>query len=244
MAPLPPSGEPGAAGGKVYQAIWRPSAAGALTLRVAEPALDDLNLMRGIEVVRTDDEMRQPAPDRERLAALAAATGGKVVPLDRLGELEKLIPNRARRTPNDLREPLWNSYLALFVIVILITAEWIGPAGGKGLNLSAFDRRTGEWRQVYVSNQVPAPSGVSIRRSDPSYSGPGIRFIALFDPPPGNLNRTRVTIMPLSDHRALQMFEDSQDGGQTWRTVFKAEHRATSAADPPQAPMLRTMDVP
>jgi hypothetical protein len=106
-----------------------------------------------------------------------------------------------------------------------ITAEWTGRAGDKGLNLSAFDRKTGEWRQVYVSNQVPAPSGVSIRRSDPSYSGPGIRFVPLVEAPAGELARSRVTIMPLDGHRALQLFEDSKDGGRTWHVVFRAEHR-------------------
>jgi hypothetical protein len=108
-----------------------------------------------------------------------------------------------------------------------ITAEWIGPVGDKGFNLSALDRRTGEGRQVYVSNSVPRPSGITMRRSDPSYRGPGIRFVPLLDPPAGDLARSRITIIPLSGHRALQLFESSQDGGETWRTVFKAEHRAS-----------------
>ncbi|MCC7191379.1 MAG: hypothetical protein IT444_01240 [Phycisphaeraceae bacterium] len=126
LLPLPTSSESPATGGKVFQAVWHPASAGAMMLRVVEPTLDDLNLTQEVEVIRADDELRQPAPDRERLAMLAAATGGKVVPLDRLDELENLIPNRARRTPNDIREPLWNSYLALFAIVTLISAEWIG----------------------------------------------------------------------------------------------------------------------
>jgi hypothetical protein len=111
-----------------------------------------------------------------------------------------------------------------------ITAEWTGRVGDKGFNLSAFDGRTAEWRQVYVSNQVPAPLGVTIRRSDATYTGPGVRFIALLDPPAGNLSRSRVTVMPLSGHRAMQLFEDSKDGGETWRVVFKAEHRPQTAA--------------
>jgi len=106
-----------------------------------------------------------------------------------------------------------------------ITAEWTGRVGDKGLNLSAYDRQTGEWRQVYVSNQVPAPLGITLRRSDPSYAGPGLRFIPLLAAPAGNLVRSRVTIMPLTDRRVMQLFEDSSDGGKSWRTVFKAEHR-------------------
>lgn len=106
-----------------------------------------------------------------------------------------------------------------------IAAEWNGGGGNHGLNLSAFDRRSAEWRQMYVSNQVPSPAGVQIRRSDPTYHGPGIRFVALQDPPPEVLRRSRVTIMPMSDHRVMQLFEDSPDGGKTWVTQFKAEHR-------------------
>lgn len=112
-----------------------------------------------------------------------------------------------------------------------ITAEWTGRVGDKGMSLSAFDRRSGQWRQVYVSNQVPSPLGVLVRSSDPSYDGPGIRFTPLVDPATGDRARTRVTILPLSDHRALQQFEDSPDGGTTWHVVFKAEHRAQPTAE-------------
>jgi hypothetical protein len=106
-----------------------------------------------------------------------------------------------------------------------ITAEWASSGGNKGMGLSAFDMKTHEWKQVYVSNQVPFRSGVSLRTSDPSYTGPGIRFISLPHPTAADLAQSRVTIMPLSGHRALQEFEDSRDGGNTWHVVFKAEHR-------------------
>ncbi|MGZ3333652.1 MAG: hypothetical protein ACXU9Z_13000 [Gemmatimonadaceae bacterium] len=111
-----------------------------------------------------------------------------------------------------------------------IAAEWTSGGGNKGMGLSAFDLKTHEWKQVYVSNQVPFRSGVTLRTSDPSYTGPGIRFIELSDPAVANLAQSRVTIMPLSGHRALQEFEDSKDGGKTWQVVFKAEHRLRTAA--------------
>jgi len=106
-----------------------------------------------------------------------------------------------------------------------ITAEWASSGGNKGMGLSAFDMKTHAWKQVYVSNQVPFRSGVTLRTSDPSYTGPGIRFISLPDATAGSPVQSRVTIMPLSDHRALQEFEDSRDGGKTWQVVFKGEHR-------------------
>lgn len=112
-----------------------------------------------------------------------------------------------------------------------LTAEWTGRVGDKGLAMFAFDGKAREWRQIYVSNQVPYPSGVTLRKSDPSYSGPGIRLIQLLDPPAGNLARTRVTIMPLGDNRAMQEFEDSRDGGKTWHVEFKGEHRLRPATE-------------
>jgi hypothetical protein len=111
-----------------------------------------------------------------------------------------------------------------------ITAEWTSAGGNKGMGLSAFDMKTHEWKQVYVSNQVPFRSGVSLRTSDLSYTGPGIRFISLPHPTAADLAQSRVTIMPLSGHRALQEFEDSHDGGKTWQVVFKGEHRLRTGA--------------
>lgn len=106
-----------------------------------------------------------------------------------------------------------------------VTAEWTGLGGSRGLGVSAYDAKLGAWKQVYVTNQVPSPAGVFVRKSDASYKGPGVRFIPMIDPAPGELAVSRVTIMPFGDHGAMQLFEDSRDGGKTWRTVFKAEHR-------------------
>lgn len=111
------------------------------------------------------------------------------------------------------------------------TAEWAGKAGDKGLSTFAFDKPSGEWRQLYVSNEV-FPTGAIVRKSDPSYNGPGLRFIALVDPPAGSLSRSRITIMPMSNGRTMQLFEDSSDGGKTWHTLFKAEHRPLPGSKP------------
>jgi hypothetical protein len=106
-----------------------------------------------------------------------------------------------------------------------ITVDWTSGGGNKGLGMYAYDRKTGVWKQIYVSNQLPTPSGVSFRASDPSYAGPGVRFVSLDEAASGNLARSRTTIMPMGDHRAMQLFEDSPDGGKTWHVVFKAEDR-------------------
>jgi hypothetical protein len=111
-----------------------------------------------------------------------------------------------------------------------ISIEWSSGGGNKGLGLAAFDLKTRQWKEVYVSNQVPFRSGVTLRTSDPSYTGPGIRFVSLLDGAAGKLSQSRVTITPLSGNRAMQEFEDSPDGGKTWKVVFKGEHRLRASA--------------
>jgi hypothetical protein len=93
----------------------------------------------------------------------------------------------------------------------------------------------GDW-DVYDSTGAPYATqrvravidecAITAEWADPSYTGPGIRFISLPDPAVANPPQTRVTIMPLSGHRVLQEFEDSRDGGKTWKIVFKGEHRS------------------
>ena len=114
-----------------------------------------------------------------------------------------------------------------------LTIEWSGRAGDRGLNLTGYDAKSGEWRQMYVSDQR-FPTGAIVRKSDPTYRGPGVRFIALTEPEPGSLARSRITVMPMAgdDHRVMQLFENSSDGGKTWRTLFKAEHRPMPTAAP------------
>ena len=110
----------------VFRAVWRPTVAGDLVLRVIEPALADLGIVQRLEVTRPDDEMLDPSADHERLRALAARTGGQVVSIEDLDDLAAVVPNRSRKTPADQSEPLWNSPLALLLVVGLLTVEWIG----------------------------------------------------------------------------------------------------------------------
>jgi hypothetical protein len=109
-----------------YTAIWRPMQRGNLALRVVEPALADLNLVQRLEVRHPDDEMLKLATDHAALAELAEQTGGTVVPPDALASLTERVPNRMRKTPADIVEPLWNAPLALIVVVLLLTVEWVG----------------------------------------------------------------------------------------------------------------------
>ncbi len=117
------SGADGA--GREYSAVWQANVNGDLVLRVLDASMEDA-AGEPIEIIAPDDELRQPATDHPRLQTLADETGGKVVALSDLDQLNTLIPRRATRTPNDIREALWDSPLAMLLVVLLITAEWIG----------------------------------------------------------------------------------------------------------------------
>jgi hypothetical protein len=101
--------------------------AGRFHLRVVEPALNDIEITQVIEVDRPDAELRHTRPDFERLSELASQTG--VERVYRLGDLEQLAQDadsRAEATDDDETEPLWDSPLALLIILTLLTTEWIG----------------------------------------------------------------------------------------------------------------------
>ena len=177
-----------------------------------------------------------------RLAGFAAILGAAAAPVRRPAPTTAAVapPVACATDSNFQRLAFWVGDWEVFdstgahyavqrVHVVLdscaITADWESRGGYKGLNVSAFDPRSHEWRQVYLSNQVFGPEGVTFRRSDPTYTGPGVRFVLLNDPGPAVRKRSRVTVLPLGDHRAMQLFEDSDDAGATWHVQFKAEHR-------------------
>ncbi|MEM9883375.1 MAG: BatA domain-containing protein [Planctomycetota bacterium] len=111
-----------------YRATWTADVGGAFELVVTEPALADLGLSVPLTVVADDDERRRVAADPQRLVELAEATGGRVVPLTELAKLAEpgVIPNLSRTTANDVAEPVGRSALALGLIVLLVTLEWVG----------------------------------------------------------------------------------------------------------------------
>jgi len=99
--------------------------AGVYRVRVDDPSLGELNLTADLEVARPDDELRRPETDHGLLASLAEETNGATIAPDDLEQLEQ-IPNRSIRTLHSLIEPVWDSPLALGLLLLLLTLEWVG----------------------------------------------------------------------------------------------------------------------
>ncbi|TVQ54388.1 MAG: hypothetical protein EA377_05860 [Phycisphaerales bacterium] len=99
---------------------------GTYTVRLVDPALDELNLEAELEVFAPEDELRHPETDHALLAELSEATGGRLLEPDELSELNELLPNRAVTTMNPLTERIWDTWPFFTLFLLLITAEWIG----------------------------------------------------------------------------------------------------------------------
>lgn len=115
------------AGSRIFSATWIGAESGHYRIDAVDPLLVGERLEAEVDVWLAEDELRQPQTDHAFLAELSEATGGAVVPPAQLSSLPDLLPNRRVRllgTPE--QETLWDTPLALILVMLLLTAEWIG----------------------------------------------------------------------------------------------------------------------
>lgn len=80
-----------------------------------------------VGVLDVSDEQRQLDSDHALLESLATQSGGMVVAPDAFASIPSLLPNRARTVSSPpLRTSLWDRPVVLVVLVLLLSAEWIG----------------------------------------------------------------------------------------------------------------------
>lgn len=115
----------------VYQANWRSDLPGRFVLRVSEPLLESMELQAPAEVRDPAQELSRAATDHDRLIQLAKGTGGAVIELNNLAQLEALVPDRSRELTSETRQSLTNTLLALLVLLGLLTLEWALRRGLK-----------------------------------------------------------------------------------------------------------------
>ncbi|MDY7110015.1 MAG: hypothetical protein SYC29_15395 [Planctomycetota bacterium] len=109
-----------------FVGTFLPEAPGRLRVRISDPVLPGAELSMFMEVHVPEDELRRPETDHPLLARLASETGGRMLPPDQIEMLPQLLPNRAVRTIDPLRESIWDTPLAFTLVLFLLTAEWIG----------------------------------------------------------------------------------------------------------------------
>lgn len=126
LNPESPGTGSGASSPRTFSTTWLPTEAGAWTARAIEPGLVSLGLATSVDVSLPDDEMRRPQADHALLERLASETAGQILEPSDLSRLSELLPNRRERLISERAEALWDTPLALLVIVTLLTLEWIG----------------------------------------------------------------------------------------------------------------------
>jgi hypothetical protein len=83
-------------------------------------------LITRVQVTHPNDEYRDPRTDHASLARLSQETGGQTLDETSILDLPTLLPNRKQRLIREQTEPLWDTPLALLIVLSLLTAEWIG----------------------------------------------------------------------------------------------------------------------
>jgi len=96
-----------------FQAQVRP---GALPIDV--PPLD-------LEVAPPSREQSTTAADIDALNSLVVPTKGKIVPLPNAADLAGLVADRSVQSSITESEDLWNKPIALVLVVLLLTIEWL-----------------------------------------------------------------------------------------------------------------------
>lgn len=127
---LTPAGDsrPGQQSARTFSTTWLPTMSGRYKVEAIDPLVAAAGgLSVRAEVWQADDELRMPQTDHGSLARLAAASGGQVVSPADLAQITRLLPNRRLKLTGDPDiETLWDTPLALMVVVLIVTVEWVG----------------------------------------------------------------------------------------------------------------------
>lgn len=114
---------------RVFSTIWVAAQAGKYKVEVIDPLLASHSaaLSTTAEVWQSDDELRHHQADHAVLERLAALSGGRMIAPNELSQLSRWLPNRRVRLAGEPEvETLWDTPLALILVVGLATIEWVG----------------------------------------------------------------------------------------------------------------------
>jgi von Willebrand factor type A domain len=84
----------------------------------------DAVALKAVRVTLPRLEFKDTRMNEPLLRQIAAVTGGEFLPLDRIGELPKLLPKREQLLVNEQTQDIWDTPLALCVFSGLLFTEW------------------------------------------------------------------------------------------------------------------------
>lgn len=100
----------------------------------------------------------------------------------------------------------------------VIFENWTGAGGGSGKSFNFFNSTLGKWQQTWVSNTG------NVLELYGEFKDGVLRYEGQRPTPSGNKILHRLTFSQLPEGRVRQLWEQSQDGGQTWGVAFDGEY--------------------
>lgn len=120
-------GSPRSGATRTYSGTWVSPDSGKYRIEPTDPLIGGSSLAAVVNVFLPDDELRQPQTNHPLLEGLSKTSGGKVVFPDQITQIAKLLPNRRVRQAGEPDvQSLWDSPLALAIVILLATLEWVG----------------------------------------------------------------------------------------------------------------------
>lgn len=110
--------------GSQWVGVWTPDAAGRTEIHVESARIGAHHA--AVEVTRRDIELGQPQADHALLKDIASRTAGSVILPGDVSRLKQVLPRRSEVSERSIVDPLWNSPLALIMLLALVFGELLG----------------------------------------------------------------------------------------------------------------------
>jgi hypothetical protein len=107
-----------------------------------------------------------------------------------------------------------------------VMEHWTDSGGGQGKSLFYHIPATGDWKQVWVTQNATVTGGVKEKTLVERPGEGAVRFQGRIRQPDGTSYLDRTTLTPLPDGTVRQVIELSNDEGETWRSVWDSIYRS------------------
>jgi hypothetical protein len=115
---------------------------------------------------------------------------------------------------NPQGQPAGTSSVRLILGDCVIFENWTGAKGSEGKSFNVYRAATGKWQQTWVDN-----SG-SLLELRGDYKDNQMRLEGTTTSGDGKPQLERLTFTKISADRVRQLWEQSTDGGKTWKVAF------------------------
>lgn len=106
-----------------------------------------------------------------------------------------------------------------------IRENWRGSGGSSGRSINAYSHQDGRWHQTWLGS-----GGLLLQLTGGRVNGSMV-LSGTTRHADGSTVRERITWTPLEDGRVRQHWQQSSDGGKTWKTAFDGMYSKQPAHD-------------